>query len=280
MEAIQLLTESHLKQLIPKLGHRLKLQEYLNKRFSLNDSQSSESTVIIENIMDLDTSNLSQSSQDITVSPPAKKSRTDVCTRNMFRNSMDLQNFLESTHTGSALIKCYAATKKLSVTQRKTLVRLIADDLVENHSRITNAQYDDVTDQLLLIFPSELKGSYFLPPINGRKVAGGSLVERFRNQRRIINEASKYSPNVASSSIITEEDCDRLEWLKQVCEPWAKTVLYWQKTAASRRDNMPSTIHEYYETFPPLSMPLGYTLVSDSENDSYRNIYSTCSPLL
>lgn len=279
MTTLQLLNENNLKELIPKMGHRLKLQEYLKKRFSLNSTLSTGSTVIIDNSFDLSVSDDTAACSSDVLSPPCKKKCTesiDICTEdtkssnqvypegnvNIFRDNMNLKQYLKSTRTGTAIMQTFAASKALGVNQRKTLVHLIADELVEQNIRVTNYQFDVITDELVSIFPNENKGTYFLSPVHGRKIAGGKLVERFRNQRRILNEAAKHEQSINSSVKVTQEDTEKLQWLQQVSDPWSKTVLYWEQTYTARHNQMPSTIQEYFDAYPALTMPLGYTLVS------------------
>lgn len=69
---------------------------------------------------------------------------------------------------------------------------------------------------------------------------------------------------VEDSNADNEERLQEISWLKNNCQPWPAVVESWSATSKLRleiykRDE--TSIHAYYQMYPALRMPLGYTLV-------------------
>jgi len=74
----------------------------------------------------------------------------------------------------------------------------------------------------------------------------------FLDQEKKVNLASLLTD-------VEAEDC--LLWLQNNSEPFTIVQEYWGKTVVQRKEANNGTIYEYFNKFPCLKLPLGYTLV-------------------
>lgn len=231
-----------LKELIPKLGHRMKLLKYIKTLKTEKKVQQ-----IVENEIEDDFEN------------PAKVAKL-VEEKTFFPHGASTLQFLTSSRTGNAIIITYQRNKDLSDGQRSKIIHILTEVLVNRHEKLTSLQLDLLSDDIVEIFPTETKGTYYLPREDGRKIIGGRLIERFRNQRKLITEADKINLNAKKEHVVSESEVASIAWLKSSCDPWTKVLDHWSNTTDLRKESI--SIHQYFQDFPCLSLPLGYTLVS------------------
>lgn len=210
-----------------------------------SDSTSNASTVLIDSDSEL----------------PIKKRKLDKV--HAFPGGKTLHQYLTDSRIGSHLVDIYNEHQTFTQSERCKLVHLISDALCEIHHRVSNEVFDSISENIVEMFPNELKSCYYIPPYGAKKISGGKIVERYRNQRKICSKSKSFM-NDSSSSIddVPHEECtDELEWLAHSSEPWARVITSWQKTHAVRLSESDS-IHNYFNKFPALSCALGYNLVS------------------
>lgn len=181
--------------------------------------------------------------------------------------------------------------------------------------RISKERFLDLANQICQIFPCETPETYYIPayrnPVNGKSIsAHGKLYDRYANlrakyqalelisKRSLKNQTSPRSNKFPTDGkhyimnminvikfitlftvVITEEISEVIHWLKQNTSPWHQVVEFWKQTSTIRLNqffNQRTPIHEYFQIYSCLSMPLGYSLViktilSYDDNDSTLN---------
>lgn len=64
------------------------------------------------------------------------------------------------------------------------------------------------------------------------------------------------------ANLLTDVEAeDYILWLQNNSEPFTTVQEYWSKTVVQRKAVNNGTIHEYFNKFPCLKLPLEYTLV-------------------
>ena len=297
-ETFLLLDEKDIKEIVPIVGHRIKLikflQEYRKKHMltvtkdhhhgitNETDSKllSTDSTVIIDGFLDsapeelhvsfncekLPSTICDDSTRCVSDEPPTKQKSLNQALpvsgfTNIFGNDYNLKKFLKSTRTGQAIIGIYEKNYCLKHEEQTRLVHLIADQLCECNNSVSHQQFAAITEEIVQMFPNEVRGAYFVPPGGARRASSGRLVDRFRNQRKLFTRAKRISVSTVELEIDIDVE-EHLAWLKNSNSPWKTVEELWSKTFQTRYNSMSNSIHEYIQQYPALQLPLGYTLVS------------------
>lgn len=144
------------------------------------------------------------------------------------------------------------------------------------------------------LFPTENLGTYFTPyqagnESNLKRCARGKLYDKYNNIRRafrsvgLIPKKRKFydSSNDSTESgtflwgcvnwlicitnlfVDHQEDCESVSWLEHCIEPWTDVCQKWDQTFLYRKKLLKTDIEpqDYFNTFPALKQPLGYSLV-------------------
>jgi len=248
----------------------------LNNNISSSSTSHTSSVPIGIDVIDLPHCEIGQitespSENNCTNPPPSKKHKY-----NYFRNFDSIESFLSSKLLGKALLKkCPLA---LSNTDKRTLVRLIVDQLLEDNKSVSASTLKDIADEIHELFPLEDPKIYFGNFFNGkRNVVCGKLIDRYRNQKHYLrsyfsptnnmNDVDE-TPTVAAgvNDINNDNETlnDKLIFLKFCSEPWQKVLTYWKDTYEHRysMNYSPSSQQTLVQSFPILINPKGHELVS------------------
>jgi hypothetical protein len=220
-----------LKDMIPQIGDRLKLinivldlqKDKINDNVFENLDLSIADTIIIDEtglvcedgiqseisktaisevqptIMDtglrVSTSSVSMVSNSLKRSirksdienPLTKKQRY----HKLFKENHSLESLLMSNIIGISIILKYNQKKLLDRTDRQKLVHLIIDKLMEANPIVSNDMFDEVSDNIVQMFTSEIKTSYYVKFNNGKRcVISGKLVDHYRNLKHYIKKCN------------------------------------------------------------------------------------------
>ena len=249
------LTEDNIKEVIPKLGPRLRIIKKLNEH-RLNSSQAS-SNLSIADTLGNDTSDYEFS--DIEVSSQGSSKMRKV----MSSPLIDLKGFLSASKLGSVILGAQKQFNKISHEQRNHLVRICIDSLVESHDKLRNDHLEKLADKIVELFPLESKGVYYIPPNLAKKMSNGKLVDRYRNVRRVINSGKKEEEKDGIVSALDDKMKDNLLYLKHNTTPWAKIKDLWEATHNIRIKEMDKglNVKDIFLKWKCLSSELGWELL-------------------
>lgn len=291
---LAMLTDEQLKELIPKLGDRVRLKAVINSHAgtlnSIGKTVSTADTIIIDpqvtadlsqvegsyefaNFNELETKLLSVPStssnipsSNVQPSPNAKRIKLTKSFGNL-----SLEEFLQSEFVGRTIIATYQRNGKILPTERRKLVHLIIDGLMERQLSVSRDILSEVADEIIDIFPTESKNVYFFCFYNGkRRISSGKLVDRYRNQRHYLRKNALIPEPIVNSIkapvVVTEPVKNKVLFLQHSIEPWDKVCKYWKETVAVREDQRlaEESAYSFLEKWPALKHNLGYVLVSTS----------------
>lgn len=203
-------------------------------------------------------------SSDVEVDRPNKISKN---ANRFFPRNQSLQALLQGCARGMTILESYGKQTKLNSDDRRHLVHLIIDAVLERHNSVSSAMFQELAEAITELFPSEAKGCYFSSGNSARKNSSGKLVDRYRNQKRYLQKNSKKNTPAPSNPSEFDEDIkESVQWLKHSSHPWLKVVELWTKTSAARlvETMNEGPLSEVVIKWPSLRHDLGYTLVSMS----------------
>jgi len=313
-ETLKNLSSLDMKELIPSLGHRSRVSNYVKNivqstitlaandpRFEVLEINSQEEMLPNYQICTANDSygllpgpsNSSSAQLDASSEPARKKivlasscdsaltvKPTDVkfntarkksSSLTGFRNNKSLQEFLNNNRKGQLLLQSYSMSGKLIPSMRTDLVHLIVDEVMDVNKRLTSNIADEISDEIVQLFPTECKGAYYYPPKPSKKNSGGKLIDRYRN---ILNKYKQ--PKISSANInivtnprvleadISDDILSKIAWLKSSTEPVTTIQQYWRETAQVRfQDRVKSgPVSEFVVKWPSLKDKRGYFLVN------------------
>ncbi|XP_031328431.1 uncharacterized protein LOC116159564 [Photinus pyralis] len=100
-----------------------------------------------------------ESEANTSLVPLPKKPRLDTI------ESFDLQQLLQKTRTGQAIVNIYKVKKVLDSISQSYLVDIIVCFFLNNeHWRLTNDDFEVIAGKIIALFPNENKDVYFCPP--------------------------------------------------------------------------------------------------------------------
>ncbi|KAB0795227.1 hypothetical protein PPYR_12066 [Photinus pyralis] len=149
-------------------------------------------------------------------------------------------------------------------------------------TRIPKEKFIRLSNEICGIFPTEQPETYYVPAYRdsrGKPIsAHGKLYDRYVNTRvkyqklELISKSSRKNKdlnpdNVTNNDVNEDEELvqEFMNWLKHNVDPFHKVVDYWRLTSKSRlkafsNDNI--EIYQYYDLYPSLKQPLGYSLLT------------------
>lgn len=130
------------------------------------------------------------------------------------------------------------------------------------------------------MFPTETISTYYTPYRKDeagkyKRCARGKLFDKYHNRRRTLRAAgllsyrrkkvAEFANDKEDPSFNKEEQLENVSWLQHCIEPWTDVVDKWKETFEHRKSllNDINTIQPYFDQFPALKQPLGYTLVNN-----------------
>ncbi|XP_047984445.1 uncharacterized protein LOC125224968 [Leguminivora glycinivorella] len=255
MEEIQ---DAELKELVPNLKERILFKKGLQKIRGIIHETASEDTASISDEL------VSPSSPSSTISSGISEWGTEKS-----HEQIDLKDILKTTSFGEL---CLASPDKpLNNAARNQIVRIIVEYHIKRYKRMTSQDFDTLSNQIVKLFPSEYKETYYIPT---------KLPTRYRNQIRVLRKAGvKPLPTSSDNSSDTNDDNipgssaagispevaeEYKLWLKFNKEPWTDILDKWNQTRKYRLAYIAEeryTILDILTEWPSLKMSLGYKLV-------------------
>jgi len=175
---------------------------------------------------------------------------------------------MNNSTKGKMLINSYTQSGKFETSMRADLVHLIIDEVMTVHPKLTSKMADNISDEIVKLFPTESKNVYYFPARPSKKNSGGKLIDRYRN---VLN---KYrSPNSSKakkdkpgpiSNIISDDIASKIAWLKCSTEPFKIVEEYWDDCSEVRfRDRLKAgPVSEFVEKWPSLKDKHGFFFVN------------------
>lgn len=286
IECLLSVSNDQLKELVPKMGDRMRLGKNLKIYRQQNElldpmpstsevtvmkSTSTADTIIIEDedydlLSSSDASIVDSSASNSTSQENIPNKKMKLEESSYFMDAATVKEFLEKEITGRAILNSYIKSGNLTSADRRRLTHLIVDGLLERHQSINKDLFSSLADDICKIFPSECRDIYFLQFNNGkRNITSGKLVDRYRNQRHYVNSRMPKlvteTPKPKSVSIDTEA---KMLFLQHSTEPWTVVLEYWNDTIQVRQDQrlIEEPAYLFLEKWPTLKHSLGYLLVS------------------
>ncbi|KAK5648037.1 hypothetical protein RI129_002929 [Pyrocoelia pectoralis] len=281
LEVLKDLSLQDITQLVPTLGMRKLLHKKIsemkneNKENEINYNESSNttstSTITIENSnSELNIIDINQSSvMDIDIS--------DLFTEIRSFPDFDLDTLLQTSPMGNSILKYYQTEKVLDNKRRNRLVDIIMKHLYTYiiKNRLRHEEYNKISAKIITLFPTEIMGIYYVPPIKkqysttGKSiVARGKLVDKLKN---IIYTCEDATPKrTKRKGVLTDTESDEINtnedflWLTLYTDPWSEVISRWEKTYELRRTNAESysTVNEFINVWPILRDQRCETLIN------------------
>lgn len=200
-------------------------------------------------------------------------------------NKKFLENLLATANFGLALKNEYARKSELSDASSLLLCEIIVGDLINDcDAKATNADFYDITDEILEIFPNEKRETYFIAPIykresisNVSKRARGRLPDMFHNKLRLFRRMSGYtSLNKSRKSLqqepVSDDVNESLQWLAHN-KDFNEIEEHWRKTAKARQEQLrqgDGNVCSYLKKYSVLIDPQrGHTLIDIDFNELF-----------
>ena len=287
-EVLLSLSDLELKELVPNLGKRKKIANYL-KNYStetLNTPDVSEINIVgntnadIISVIESETASCSTSlvcpdnvnynscsSQEplheVGIEPPPKKSKLGIT---FFEGDLSLEEFLKRSLIGRGILEHFQKNKYLKDNVRSDLVWYVIDGILVRHNTMSSSMAESLAAEIIGLFPTECKNTYYYPAIAKSKNSGGKLLDRYRNiKRKYSKSKTTNTTNVSDTTIcVDEEILYKIEWLKTSSHPWHQVEQYWTDTCKARMKDRGDSgvIADFINKWPSLKNELGYTLVS------------------
>ncbi|XP_045478805.1 uncharacterized protein LOC123683860 isoform X2 [Harmonia axyridis] len=183
--------------------------------------------------------------------------------------NLDLECLLQSTLLGRAVIQSYRSSEVLDTKCQSLLVEIIITHLLNsNQQRLLNDDFNDLAEKIIILFPNEVKGVYYIPPLRKRHssenisgVSKGKLVDKYRNTLTLLRKCgvlkssrkgevqNRSSDDSDEGEKISENENGSFVWLKNRTEPWTEVEKHWDRSFNFRNrmfKDKKVTIHDIY----------------------------------
>ncbi|CAH1155017.1 unnamed protein product [Phaedon cochleariae] len=288
-EAFNYLTEEVIKDLIPKIGDRIKFTRHY-QAFQATEQASRQPVLFdISNISSL----LRES--DVEEGTPS----TSSCSTSV--GGIEYEDFLqdkqlETIHIPPKPQNALCVEETLDKPSDKpesltcdfvSIFNLMCTYVQENC--IPTSRFVQLARSIKQLFPTENIATYYSPyqtDSSGRvrKCARGKLYDKYHNLRRNLR-----STGILKSKKTKQRDLDHenrtevtedkqqeqeelIQWLQNCIEPWTDVIAKWEMTFESRQAILKSDIdaQAYFDKFLALKQPLGYTLIELDFKKNYK----------
>lgn len=203
---------------------------------------------------------------------------TESTTNHFQRRRGTVERYL-SVGEGKKILVYYLNNQELNDYYRNKIVNIIINKefetgLYENEKefKITPERFHELTFEILNIFPTENKRTYYIPYSSlTKKLASGKLYEKLQTfkkgfrRARLSNTANGIAQQLNEPEAVetVNEDLQlKLEFIKKYIEPEQKVKEFWADTVEARtiliRDIDGTTIASYIDNFPILRSAEGY----------------------
>ncbi|CAH0549766.1 unnamed protein product [Brassicogethes aeneus] len=287
LESFNLLNEHLIKEIIPKIGHRLKFL----KKFEEYKQNIREESNITEDL----TFNINHSASEILLEVVEPEAYTEHVPANTVPNFLEPPNkipnkglfsreefeiFLKKSSEWEVINKEHI----LNEYSRGKLAKVALDFLILNYSskKIPHSSFLEISHIINKIFPQEAPEIYFVPYKGKTKtspkiLACGKLYSKYLNYKRITKKKEPLG-EITNEIEIGESEKAANIFLKNNIGPECDILEAWEKTENIRKNYLSkSDINSYFENYPALKQPFGYNLLLiDFEKkfpDQFNNIY-------
>jgi hypothetical protein len=93
----------------------------------------------------------------------------------------DLDAVLASTHKGQCVREYFDQHKKLDSESRRYLTDCVCEHFMKANQRMTPGEMDQVADEIIRRFPTELKETYYIPRDKNNPLPRGKLRNKYNN---------------------------------------------------------------------------------------------------
>ncbi|XP_055693120.1 uncharacterized protein LOC129795679 isoform X1 [Lutzomyia longipalpis] len=117
-----------------------------------------------------------------STAPPSNKDSAAKVRKHVSRE--EVEKVLRMSARGKSILQYYSANERLEPQHQAWLVDIIADYYLQKYDGVSMKLIDRVSDQIIQLFPTELKSTYYVKrPLGGNPK--GKLHDKFRNKRRL-----------------------------------------------------------------------------------------------
>ncbi|XP_011706165.1 PREDICTED: uncharacterized protein LOC105461364 [Wasmannia auropunctata] len=210
--------------------------------------------------------------------------------------SVDLEKLLLSFIEGQIIIKFYEKRNILDEAKRRKLTELVVTQFMFQKSadekdiiRLSNADFDILSQKINYLFPNEQQAFYYVPPKSEgptQKISKGKLPDFYRNKldecrqlgliqrkRKKIDENIDLDTEPTFSSKAKRICQTHLQWLRYNTAPWSSVKEHWDGSRELRQSfikQYEGNVHDIFNEFPVLKQEFGYMLTWEFELHSLR----------
>lgn len=286
-EALFLLTETQIDSMIKSVGLRTRLwneikllQQKLVAESDVLEVEVNGITYLEEveqSAIDLNVVDDSDLNQRVPGPSNAQQIKETSCKKScksyFFLQNVSLIDYLELSCKGRTIINEYKTNKKLDDKDRRQLVHLVIDGMMNRRESLKNSLLNEMAEEILIHFPSESKEIYFSQNKLVSKNAQGKLVDRYKAERSYLlkNKIGLSSATITNKEV-SEEVTKAKKFLKSHSKPWKTVIANWLITYDCRCTdiNDPSlSLKQILNLWPIIKHSLGYSLVSHKLYKSY-----------
>ncbi|XP_055916388.1 uncharacterized protein LOC129949141 [Eupeodes corollae] len=145
-----------------------------------------------------------------TNSPSCSPSYSPSSNSNASESDIMVFDILNKTEQGKALITNYKKNNNLKPEDRTNVVRKIIQHYTENNKNLSVKGCAKLAEQIVSIFPTEQKATYYVPGVK-RGPPKGKLYDRYRGQRRAMKKLGVYECPSTSNAKKTKVQADVVE---------------------------------------------------------------------
>lgn len=189
-----------------------------------------------------------------------------LCRSNFFLDNLTITKLLQKSSKGQTVLRVYNEKECFDSKDRRFLVEIIIDALLDRHSSVRSAMLNEVAAEIVSTFPKETLETYYSYNPLLSKNPRGKLVDKYKSERgyRKKNNTPENLPTCSETQSASPEIVGYTKWLQHSQEPWPKVQCLWLKTYASRKSDCESgkSLSEVFEKWPLFKHRSGYTLVS------------------
>ncbi|XP_011858271.1 PREDICTED: uncharacterized protein LOC105555840 [Vollenhovia emeryi] len=290
-----ILDSNEYKQLFLRCGDRMKLNKLMAEIPQTKDNPIEHSNEILldipdvidllkeENIInEVIEENVIQENvikgvmKEVACTHPTKK-RQEV---------FNLNEVLNSCRTGQAILSLYCSKGELDSACQIFLVDIIVQHFlnIEPFRRLTNDDFDSISNDIIEVFPKEVKETYYIPPIrkcnskdNRCSVARGKLVDKYKNKITFLRTAG-ILPRCRIRKGFCENNVEELNsadliWLENNLDPWEEVIEKWDKTFSSRQKIFMSqeNVKQILLKCPIIKNSKGFLLIENDFKKKFPN---------
>ncbi|XP_050058606.1 uncharacterized protein LOC126550678 [Aphis gossypii] len=204
-------------------------------------------------------------------------------------HNIDLGVILNSTTTGGMIVDYYKINNRFNDNIRSLLVDAIISYIITKKMTMSVNLADYIGDQIVSMFPSEVKDTYFMK-YESNKNPKGKLYAKFYNSMRFLKSTGLVTsnvknidkPNSRKHSMHFEPEKDISYIVDQIKNdtscPFPEVERNWKATTKFRLNEIQKAIStsDIINEWNSFTLPLGYRLV----DIDFKTLYPDCQDLM